>query len=134
MPLPSLFQSIRKSPSAFFPRPTFSQAVAYINGYDAACCGGLLNGFREWLIVRVDYGDNLPWNALVLYLTFPKTVDIGKCLNEPDAESTAIDSLFHLLDGFYADRDRFGGWRQIYMNYDTWLRRQDWYDPNSTVR
>src|SRR5688572_4551159 len=43
---------------------TYAVAAAFVLGYDQACEGGVLVGFREWLVVRVGTGPNLNWIGL----------------------------------------------------------------------
>ena len=35
---------------------TYESAAAFVLGYDAACEGGPLMGFREWLVLRIGSG------------------------------------------------------------------------------
>ena len=128
MMLPEVFHFIRKGPTSFFPVPTFWQAVAFINGYNIACCGGLLHGFREWLIVKTNKGDCLPWHAHVLYLTFPGDDRLSGCLVSPEAEAAAFDMVFQLLGEFYSERETFRGLRRIFFEYEVWLTKQYAYD------
>jgi hypothetical protein len=98
---------------------TYDAAVSFVNGYNIALSGGLLVGFREWLIVRVDGANNMAWTELVL-------LELGN----PEAQgeqSVLIQGLFRVLEDFVAVRDVHGGLRRIYAAYEKWLQRQDWY-------
>ena len=66
MALPAILEKARRAPGMWFRPVTFDVAVAFISGYDAALHEGPLTGLREWLIVRVDGGNNLAWPGLVL--------------------------------------------------------------------
>jgi hypothetical protein len=121
MSLPPELANVGKRPSMYLRVNTYDVAVAFVDGYDFALSGGLLVGFREWLIVRVDGADNMAWTELVL-LT----------LGDPEAQgeqSELIKGLFRVLEEFMAVRDVYGGLRRIYAAYEKWLQRQDWYKP-----
>jgi len=99
----------------------FDGMTAFLNGYDIAQSGGFLVGFREWLIVQANGDSNLAWSALVLRV-------LEKRHGLPQSDK-AIDGLFDLLEEFIAIRDLHEGLRQIYVKYEGWLRRQEWYTP-----
>ncbi len=65
MSLPEVLANLRKRPGMYVYPVTYDTAVAFVDGYDAATQRGLLVGFREWLIVKLDGGSNLVWSALV---------------------------------------------------------------------
>jgi len=122
MGLPPLIEALRSRPGMFVNPQTLDVITAFLRGYDAALYGGLLIGFREWLIVRSDGGNNLAWEALARDL-------LGK--NLLGDEMKAIEMLFGLLEEFTNARDMPDGLRRIYMNYERWLREQEWYTPQS---
>src|SRR4051794_6854569 len=118
MGLPPLIEALRSRPGMFVNVETFDVVTAFLCGYDAALHGGLLVGFREWLIVRSDGGNNFTWDGLVRGL-------IGE--NSLSDETKAIELLFCLLEEFTDVRDARDGLRRILMSYERWLRKQEWY-------
>lgn len=122
MALPELLEGIRRRPGMYLRSTSFDTVVAFLDGYDAALAGGLLVGFREWLIVKARDGDNLSWAGLVWMLC---RGDEG---SEPPDE-VARETLFRLLAEFLARREDREGLKQIYLSYEAWLRRQRWYVP-----
>ena len=102
--------------------------VAFVNGYDSAVGGGLLTSFREWLIPRVGYGNNLAWTALVDELR--KRGSKGK-QNAGSVERDEIEFIFTTLEAFLAEREAPDGLRRILLVYEAWLREQEWYGPDS---
>jgi hypothetical protein len=60
----TLFKDVRKRPSMYLPHPTYEAAQALVLGCDAALADGALWAFREWLIPKLDDGNNLSWPAL----------------------------------------------------------------------
>ncbi len=54
-----------------------------------------------------------------------------KELKSQDDHNAAIEFLFATLDQFLDERDEWGGMRRVYVAYERWLRRQDWYGPSS---
>jgi hypothetical protein len=123
MGLPPIIEGLRRKPDMFLLSTTFDCVVAFLDGYDAAQSGGLLAGFREWLIVRADDGNNLAWPGLVSLLLKDK-------LTSADNDRR-IKYLFDLLDEFIAVRNENDGLRRIYIKYESWLRRQAWYTSRS---
>ena len=48
-----MFENVRANPGMYIPNATYEAVAAFVLGYDIACEGGVLVGFREWLIPRV---------------------------------------------------------------------------------
>ena len=44
--------------------PSFTTVCAYIDGFNTARGGGPLLGFREWLLLKLDDGNNFHWIGL----------------------------------------------------------------------
>ena len=56
-------------PAMYVGRADFSAVVAYLEGFSAARGGGPLLGFREWLVVKANAGENIHWAGLVKLLS-----------------------------------------------------------------
>lgn len=99
---------------------TFSSVTAFVGGYDIAVEGGLLVGFREWLILELGSGTNLGWPKLVLDLAFPDAKDSREALKTtPNGERIAIDTFFELFAKFEEARGcRRDGLKDIYVAYE----------------
>jgi hypothetical protein len=113
----------------WLPTVTFDVTAAYVLGINCASYGGLLSGFREWLIVKCDWRNNLAWTELVLRIAFPDTDDPRALLKSEDHDRHARETLFELLDAFFAETRKRDGLRFIFLRYQSWLRRQEWYTP-----
>jgi len=101
---------------------TYAVYAAFLQGYDEAYEGGLLAGFREWLVVRLKTGSNLAWSVLVLYSAFPGIRPAEDALPAgSDAERAAIDTLFALLAEFDDIRGQHDGLRKIYRDYEKYV-------------
>lgn len=112
--------------------PKYRAAAAFVLGYDLALAGGVLVGFREWLVPRVGSGNNLSWPALVLRATFPEVPDpIAHVSSSAETERYAIDCLFQLIAEFDDVRQAPEGLRRVYWEYERWLKTQTWYVPGS---
>jgi hypothetical protein len=132
MNLPSVLVDLRRAPG-MFGCMGFDSVASYIEGYDAALSGGLLVGFREWLVVKVDQGNNLSWTALVRL-----PLEVSGVLGPPDGqrrtdaqEREAVEFLFVTLENYLAVRSERVGLRRVFLEYENWLRRQSWYGPDS---
>ena len=120
-----LFEGVRTRTSMYLLDETYAEAAALVLGYDLACEGGVLVGFREWLVVRLDFGSNLHWGALVLHAAFPSTRDPQQAVAaNPKAQRHAIDTLFGLLTEYDQIRTRQDGLKDIFLAYDRWLHQQ----------
>jgi hypothetical protein len=96
--------------------------VAYIDGFNAARGGGPLAGFREWLVVRVNGGNNLHWARLVSLLTSPHTVQDAAAKQEV----LWIQALGNVLAEYLRYRHD-NGITKVYYDYGRWLLRHRWY-------
>ncbi|GAA4626131.1 hypothetical protein GCM10023196_033110 [Actinoallomurus vinaceus] len=122
-----LFQSVRRRPILHGLDATYKAGVAFILGCDAGTSGILLSGFREWLIVRLNDGNNLSWPGLVLQIISVEFV--GQNEEQSDVEAQRFDRLFRLLDEFLEQRDERDGMARIYSHYIEWLNDQSWFCP-----
>jgi hypothetical protein len=118
-----LIEALRRHPGMFMRSVTYENVVIFIDGYDTATSGGLLVGFHEWLIVRANDGANVAWSVVVL--------DILRNQHGGTDDASLIEGLFSLFDEYNSVRASYAGLRRIYVVYDEWLRRQDWYTPDS---
>lgn len=120
----ALFGSIRQRTGMYFQQETYAVVAAFVQGYDAAYEGGLLVGFREWMVVRLKRGSNLGWPALVLHAAFPDSALPQEALSSgQQAERTAIDMLFTLLAEFDAVRDEHGGIASVFVEYEGYMSK-----------
>ncbi|MEU7846715.1 hypothetical protein AB0B74_12135 [Micromonospora parva] len=131
MELQRTLEVLRRRPGMLGIDGSFGQTAAFLEGVNAGQQGGLLQGFREWLVVQVGDGANLTWRALVLRLANGESVGGGLEGLSADDERRITTVLFDQLDQFLAVRESTDGLLKIYDNYLKWLRRQDWYTPNS---
>jgi hypothetical protein len=125
-------ENFHRRPGMFIPWVKYQSIVAFVTGFDAACDGGPLTGFEEWLIPRAGQGNNLAWPGLVLHIAFPDASDPSHVVSStPETEKHAIDVLFRTIFEFDDYRSKANGLRRIYLEYEHWLRGQDWYDKDS---
>jgi hypothetical protein len=110
-------------------RVTFDTVTALIQGVDMASQGGMLAGFREWLVIRLDGGSNLVWTALVKEIACSTSAN-ESVTSEALIEQNLINTTFRLLDEYWDDREK-QGLRGIYLKHEQWLRKQEWYGPDS---
>ncbi|MFD1937048.1 hypothetical protein ACFSKW_36820 [Nonomuraea mangrovi] len=124
-------EDIRRRLGAYGLDGSYQLFTTYIAGFDAGSGHTLLEGFREWLIVQVNGGNNLVWEALVLMLAFPgETGPFSSERMDEERNAVAVGVLFDALERFLADRDgRSGGRNMIQPAYDQWLSQQRWTQP-----
>jgi hypothetical protein len=127
LPPHPILQGVLQRPSMYFQPVTYDTAVAYLYGFDAAMSGGALIGLREWLIVRLGFGNDLAWSELMLHSLFPNEPFPRNCLQLTN-DCDVVQRLFHTLMDFFTDREPMNGLRMIYARYSSWLEGQEWYD------
>ncbi|MGV9334648.1 hypothetical protein [Nocardia sp. NPDC003726] len=123
-----LLRNLRLRPGMYFARSElgYDKLVAFVTGVDIGSQGSMLAGFREFLILRLDGGNNLSWSGLVSRICVP---DAARPLDGHD-EQAAVDGLFDLLDEFLAETADHRARTRIHHEYFRWLQRQSWYtDP-----
>lgn len=120
-----LFEQIRTRTGMYLPEETFVAVAALVLGYDLACEGGVLVGFREWLVVRLNGGSNLGWESLVLHAAFPSAKDPQRAvLANPQSQRHAIDTLFELLAEYDDVRTKPDGLKDVFLGFDRWVQQQ----------
>ncbi len=120
-----LFEKVRKHPGMYFQDESYGVTAAFVLGYDEACEGGALAGFREWLVLRIGTGSNLSWPALVLHAAFPGVDSPQNALSSAEAHRHAVAMLFQFIDEFDDAREKHGGVERIYVDYHNWIRRRE---------
>ena len=117
-----LFGQVRRRPGMYVGSESFDSVSAWVDGFDMGRSGGVLVGFKEWLTVRADGGNNLAWTALVRLLAG----------GDPDTWTSlenrkAVDLMFALIEAFARERAK-RGLRAVLHDYQRWLWKQSWYD------
>lgn len=103
----------------------YCEASAFVMGCDAGNHFGLLPGFREWLIIRLNGCENLNWSSLVLRVAFPdRIVTEDELTNLSETNKTAINALFDLVIEFLNERNSRDGLASIYFRYFTWIEER----------
>src|SRR5262249_60017406 len=93
-----LFETVRRRTGMYLHPETYASVAGFVCGYDAAYEGGVLAGFREWLVIRLETGSNLGWSALVLHAAFPKAPSPQEAtLAGAQTGGHRIDPLFNLF-------------------------------------
>lgn len=127
MALPPRIESARKRPGMFFTPVSYDTAAAFILGYDEGVQCGFLIGFKEWLVLKADGGNNFAWPGLVRFLMEKRWLGQEPDSKRPEAE---VEFLFASIDEFLAERHQDDGLRKIFAKYEVWIRRQSWYKPD----
>jgi hypothetical protein len=124
MDFAELVGTLCKRPGMWVCQPYFSSVCAYIRGYNHARDGGPLAGFREWLIVRTNGGNNLPWEVLVRLIALPDSDLTGQLTTEQEA--SCLQGLASLLEEYLRFREE-NGITKVHYDYARWLLRRPWY-------
>lgn len=120
--LPYNLDRVRAAPGMYVPFPEFDLVASLVIGLDLATNSSFLKGFKEWLVLKVGYGQNLGWTELVLSIAYPRAAQPRDLLTTPDAHAHACRTLFDSLEGFLAEVNRPDGMIELFLRYDKWLR------------
>ena len=71
------------------------------------------------------------WYELVLLLAFPGAESPRAQLVAENSQQRVLDFLFGLLETYSEEKASARGIRGIYVKYQQWLQRQEWYGPDS---
>lgn len=119
--VPAEFVAFMRRPKMFLADVHLDSVLAFVSGFDLATSGGLLVGFREWLVSTVGDGNNLAVPGLVRLLARKSNV-------RADQE---VAFFLEQLESFFAQRAKANGLRSIFARYEDWLRGHDWYHASS---
>ncbi len=116
---------VRRAPEMSMPaagRLSFDRIATYIEGMDAGSSGRLLDGFREYCLLRLDAPDHRSWPTLLRRLRLGDTAASVLLTENQDADLVAF--TFDVLDEFLAEPDR----QAIRREYLLWQQRQPGFD------
>jgi hypothetical protein len=113
--LPPALERVRRYPGMYLSLVDFDGIVSFLTGYDCADSGALL-GFREWLVVSMGEGDNFVWHRLLAMQM--------ERLGVATSGAVAVEFVMAVLERFWRVKSRQDGVRQIYREYEEWVRRQ----------
>ncbi|WP_329218438.1 hypothetical protein OG352_19185 [Streptomyces sp. NBC_01485] len=100
-----LIEKIRDRPGMFGLDGSYYPTAMFLTGLDLGTSGRVLDGFREWLLIRKGEESSYMWIPLVLEDAFPGTgIRHWKTLTESQ-QQLAVDHLFALLVAFLTERE-----------------------------
>jgi len=108
-------------PQMYVGSTSFVAVCAYLDGFNHARSGGPLIGLQQWLVVRLNTGNNLHWAGVARQQLPHDPADAQ--LSE---EERAVRSLGRLLAEFFEYR-RANGVTKVFHEYARWLLRWSWY-------
>ncbi|WP_043807895.1 hypothetical protein [Desulfatibacillum aliphaticivorans] len=110
----------------YCPGKTYGEFVAMIYGFSFARNHAPLLGFREWLVMRFDGGNNMTWDGLALFIM---NIRLDSYVEGDDQNHLkAVRGAANLISEFVHEREECG-LRRVMVNYQNWLMAQSWYDP-----
>ncbi|WP_103340761.1 hypothetical protein [Amycolatopsis sp. CA-126428] len=125
----TLFIEIHRRPKLYGLDGSYREYCTFLLGVDAGNAGGLLTGFREFLVPRAGTGDNLTWPSLVLHLAFPGRTTGWHDEAAGEGRQQAVDLLFALLAEFLDRRETAEGTVAVFEEYLAWRKAQPWHRP-----
>lgn len=114
-----LLTLVHERPGMYGLDGSFKHFCIFVMGCDAGTSWSMLAGFREWLIIQLNGGDNLAWTALVELIALPSRERIGEPL-DAEENTVAVETLFRLLGEFLELRKGYQGLPNIFREYVTW--------------
>jgi hypothetical protein len=121
-----LLRQVGRRPGMYFRGDlNYDKLVVFVVGLDLGTRSGLLDGFREYLILRLNEESSLWWPALALRVTVPEASP-WPATDEDDR--TAVDGLFGLLDEFLAEFPEGRSRRRLHQEYVLWKQRLSFFN------
>ena len=119
----ALVDELAKRPAMYVGSSSLYAVCAFVNGFDLARDGAPLEGFREWMVLRLNRESSLVWPAMTRLITMPD--DSFRELSKEEDEECARAAM-RLLSEFLAYREEVG-LIKIHYDYARWLLRRRWY-------
>ncbi|MFE4172472.1 hypothetical protein ACFRR7_10470 [Streptomyces sp. NPDC056909] len=110
-------EQLRARPGMYGLTGTYHPTAMLLLGFDLARDGGVLRGFREWLIVRKGERSSFVWYALVFQEALPGISLRNWGHLEPEQDRRAVDHLFSLVLEFLDIRDDAEKLARMYAEY-----------------
>lgn len=121
MSISESLQVFLEHPEMFVERPNLDSIVAFLQGYDCALEGRVLLGFREYLIPRLGYGNNLAWFQL-----FQRLAAVNHSGSDSPSHQTPLSVLKTTLQNFWIVREGEDGLQHILQDHSQWVQSQSW--------
>lgn len=104
---------------------TFDRIVAFVTGLDLGTDGRLLDGFREYLILRLGEESSLWWPSLAIKTRYP---DAPSRPTTPEEERAAVDVILDLLDEFLAEFPLERSRGRLHQEYILWQQQSSFFN------
>ena len=104
---------------------SYDKLIAFLMGLDIGAQGAVLDGFREYLLLRLGEESSVWWPGIAVRLTVPHAA------SRPDTDiddQAAVDGLFDLLDEFLAEFPASRSRSRLYHEYFLWKQQLSFYD------
>ena len=114
-------EAMRDKPWAFGLDGKYYPTAMFLTGIDVGRSGGMLRGFREWLVVRRGECNNLQWHQFVLLDLFPDMRLQGWKEADhltPDQHRQAVNHLLSLVLEFMDMRRDPWELGRMYMRHE----------------
>ncbi len=123
-----LIDHLTKRPEMFVGSSSFDCVTSFLCGYDSAKNSNFLIGFQEWLTMRIGFGHNLVWYALVEQevLGHIQTNPVNRSKEE---NQQLLEGLRLILTEYFRHRSKIGI-RNVLYDHGCWIRKHDWFDEN----
>ena len=118
-----LVRHICRNPGMYVTPSSLATVMAYLRGFDMARDDGPLCGLREWLVVRLNDGNNRVWEGLIPQL-FPTVAE--RVESQTDDEDSRFHALGEVLESFFQYRSE-QGLTKIFYDHGKWLLKHEWY-------
>ena len=119
--------SLTTRPEMFVGLADYDFVTTFICGYNYACDGAFLAGFKEWLAMRYGHVSNVAWYAVIRFETIGDTDKQGA--SDDTNDQVLLNALRELLTEFMRHREAIG-LRNVLYDHGVWLRQFEWFNEN----
>lgn len=122
-----MLRTVRRRPGMYFGHGdlTFDRLVVFLVGLDIGTHGRLLDGLREYLILRLNEESSLWWPGLAIRASAPH---VGPRPSTPDDDRAAVDGILEILDEFLAEFPEGRSRKRLYHEYYLWKQHLSFFD------
>lgn len=103
----------------------FDRLVAFLVGLDIGDSYRLLDGFREYLLLRLGEESSVWWPGLAIKASAPHALLRP---SSPDDDRAAVDGILRLLDEFLAEFPEERSRSRLHHEYILWKQKLSFFD------
>jgi len=95
---------------------SLNSVLSFLIGFDCACSFGVFVGFKEWLVLSLDGGENFAWDALIRNKLRAAGID--------ERGDGVAEFVMAVVAEFWEVSRTRHGLERIFVDYHAWLAKE----------